>query len=181
MSVKSIIDCVVEREGGYSNNPNDAGGATCWGITEAVARQNGYAGDMKALPREFAHALYERRYVVGPGFAPIIRLSEKIAEEMVDSGVNMGPSIPSTWLQRILNGLNRQGKDYPDIAVDGKVGPSTIKALDCLLCARSYEGELAVLRLLNCLQGARYLEITEARAANEEFLFGWLMNRVDIA
>lgn len=181
MSVKSIIDCIVTREGGFVDNPNDKGGPTCWGITEAVARQNGYAGAMSELPMDFAIALYERRYVIEPGFAPIIRLSDKIAEELVDTGVNMGPSIPCHWLQRILNALNRQQKDYPDVEVDGVVGPATIRALDCLLAARSYEGELAVLRLLNCLQGVRYLELAEAKETQENFLFGWIMNRVDIA
>jgi lysozyme family protein len=180
MSIKSIIDCIIGREGGYVDNPNDRGGKTCWGVTEAVARQNGYAGDMRNLPRAFAFALYERRYVNDPGFAPIIKLSEPIAEELVDTGVNMGTSIPAPWLQRILNALNRQGKDYADIVVDGQIGPATLHSLSCLLAKRSFEGEQAVLRLLNCLQGARYLEISEARGQNEEFLFGWIMNRVEV-
>jgi hypothetical protein len=37
-----------------------------------------------------------------------------------------------------------------------------------------------ILRALNCLQGARYFDITETRAANEEFFFGWMLNRVEI-
>jgi lysozyme family protein len=180
MSVQSLIDCIIEREGGFTDHPSDLGGPTCWGITEAVARQNGYAGDMHALPRQFAVEVYRRRYVDEPGFGKIIALSERIAEELVDTGVNMGPSIPAHWLQRILNALNRQGKDYADIVVDGQIGPATLHSLSCLLAKRSFEGEQAVLRLLNCLQGARYLEISEARGQNEEFLFGWIMNRVEV-
>lgn len=180
MSVQSIIDAIVSREGGYTDHPSDKGGPTCWGITEAVARANGYAGDMRTLPREFANAVYRRRYVEEPGFAPIIKLSERIAEELVDTGVNMGPGIPAHWLQRILNALNRQGKSYGDIKVDGKIGPATISALSKLLAARGREGEMAVLRLLNCLQGVRYLEIAEGKQSQEDFLFGWIMNRVEV-
>lgn len=180
MSVQSIIDCIVSREGGYVNHPSDKGGPTCWGITEAVARLEGYTGDMRNMPREFAVAVYRRRYVDKPGFAPIIKLSDRIAEELVDTGVNMGPGIPSIWLQRVLNALNRQGRNYGDIKVDGDIGPATISALSKLLAARGREGEIAVLRLLNCLQGVRYLEIAEAKQSQEDFLFGWILNRVEV-
>jgi hypothetical protein len=35
MSIDSLIDGVIGREGGYSNNPNDSGGETMWGVTIA--------------------------------------------------------------------------------------------------------------------------------------------------
>jgi lysozyme family protein len=97
-----------------------------WGITERVARANGYAGPMNALPREVAKDIYFSQYVRKPGFAAIMPLSERIAEELVDTGVNMGPPVAAMMLQRSLNALNGQGKYYPDIAVDGDVGPGTI-------------------------------------------------------
>jgi lysozyme family protein len=180
MSIKTIIDALIEREGGYVDNPNDKGGKTCWGITEAVARRNGYAGDMRDLPRQFAAALYERRYVVEPGFAKVVVLAPRVAEELVDTGVNMGPSLPAHWLQRILNALNRQKRDYPDINVDGQIGPGTIAALKALLAQRGGDGEVVMLRMLNALQAVRYLELTEARETQEDFLFGWINNRVEI-
>jgi hypothetical protein len=33
-------------------------------------------------------------------------------------------------------------------------------------------------RALNCSQGARYLELAEGREANEDFLYGWVKERV---
>ena len=45
--VERFLDDLIKREGGYVNNPNDKGGETCWGITVAVARANGYAGPMR--------------------------------------------------------------------------------------------------------------------------------------
>ncbi len=44
------LDALILREGDYVNHPADRGGATRWGITEVVARQNGYDGAMRHLP-----------------------------------------------------------------------------------------------------------------------------------
>jgi Glycosyl hydrolase 108 len=46
--IDQLIDDVIGREGGYSNHPADRGGATRWGVTEAVARAHGYRGDMRS-------------------------------------------------------------------------------------------------------------------------------------
>lgn len=54
-----VIDGILSIEGGYSNNPDDRGGETNWGITKATARANGYQGEMKALSREEAYAILE--------------------------------------------------------------------------------------------------------------------------
>ena len=47
----ALIDAVIDREGRYVNHPADRGGPTRWGVTEAVARAQGYAGPMRDLPR----------------------------------------------------------------------------------------------------------------------------------
>lgn len=181
MSIQAIIEGVVEREGGFVDNPHDRGGPTCWGITEATARRNGYAGPMRDLPRDLAVKIYFQEYVVDPGFLQIAAISTAIAAELVDTGVNCGPGRPGPWLQRTLNLLNRQGKLFPDLDVDGKLGPATRAALQYVLRNRGADGEKVILRALNCLQGAYYIEITERRAANEEFFVGWMLNRVEVA
>lgn len=180
-SVEQLIEELIGREGRYSNNPSDAGGPTMWGITEAVARRHGYQGLMRDLPRPLAVHVYRQEYFVAPGFDKIYALSQPIAEEMFDTGVNIGTALPGPWLQRILNALNNHGKDYPEIAVDGEIGPATIAALRSFLNRRGAAGERVILRALNCQQGVRYLEITEKRGQNEDFYFGWLFNRVEVA
>jgi lysozyme family protein len=176
--IKSIIDGVITREGGYVNDPRDAGGETNWGITKAVARTNGWAGPMRDLPRQKAFDIYWNRYVREPKFDHIALLSAPIAAECIDTGVNMGPSWGAIFLQRSLNGLNNQGKLFADIAVDGAVGPGTLRALTSYLKVRGGEGVTVLLRAMNCLQGARYVELAEKRGANEAFLYGWLRERV---
>ena len=56
--IEKIIEATVQKEGGYSNNPNDSGGETMWGITAAVAREVGYTGAMKDMTRAQAIAIY---------------------------------------------------------------------------------------------------------------------------
>jgi lysozyme family protein len=181
MSIQSIVDGIINREGGYTNNPLDAGGETNFGITIATARRNGFNGAMRDLTRDQAVAIYVNEYVIAPGFGRVAVTSMAIAEELVDSAVNCGPGLPGKWLQRTLNLLNRQAKLFPDLVVDGALGPATQTALACVLSQRGADGEKVVLRALNCLQGAYYMDITEKRAANEEFFFGWMLNRVAIA
>ncbi len=180
MKVNEIINNIISVEGGFSDNKNDLGGPTRYGITEKVARSSGYTGDMKELPREVAYDIYLKQYWTAPGFDKVALLSEAVAEELCDTGVNTGVGTAKPMLQRALNALNRQGKDFPDLAPDGQIGPGTLRALAAYLAKRGTEGERVLLKVLNCLQAARYLEICEARPTNEEFYYGWMSNRVNI-
>ena len=178
--VFAIIDRTIGIEGGYSNHPSDRGGPTRWGITQAVARSNGYDGDMRHYPREMAVAVYLKRYWEQPKINKIALVSMKLAEELFDTAVNMGTAWPPLFLQQALNGLNAQGKHYADIAEDGDIGPATIAALTAYLKRRGKEGEAVMLIALNVLQGARYFSIVANRRQNEDFLYGWLKNRVQL-
>lgn len=173
-----IIAGIVAREGGYVDHPSDRGGPTCWGITEAVARANGWTGAMRDLPRPVAEDIYRRRYWTGPGFDQVAAVSPRLAEELADTGVNMGPALAALWLQRWLTALNRGGRDYPDLVPDGRIGPVTTAALRAYLLVRGAVGERVLHAALNCSQGDRYLELAEGRPANEDFLFGWVRERV---
>lgn len=66
MTKDDIFNGIVGREGGYVNNPDDTGGPTRWGITQAVARAHGYSGDMRDIPRETAIAILTADYWTGP-------------------------------------------------------------------------------------------------------------------
>ncbi|MFN3983729.1 MAG: glycoside hydrolase family 108 protein, partial [Caldilinea sp.] len=118
MNVTQYIEAILQREGGFVDHPYDKGGPTNWGITEHVARSFGYFGDMRQLPRETAFNIYLERYWVQPKFDKVNDLSQSIAEEMLDTGVNMGTGTAAKFLQRALNVLNVQEQHYPDIEVD---------------------------------------------------------------
>lgn len=178
--IEQIIDATVKKEGGYTNNPNDSGGETMWGITAAVAREVGYTGPMKAMTRDQAVAIYTAKYFLAPGFDKVLALSPSIAEELFDTGVNMHPTTAVRMLQRALNWFNKRGEHYPDLIDDGVLGPTTLKALKAYLELRKAQGELVLLRALNALQGVRYGELSERRQKDEDFMFGWFLHRVGI-
>jgi lysozyme family protein len=178
IDVEALIEALIEREGGYVNHPADKGGPTCFGITEAVARAHGYAGPMRQLPRGEATAIYKRLYWSRPRFDELAKRSCRVAAELFDTGVNMGPAVATTFLQRALTALNRNGHDYLDLTPDGRIGAQTLAALDTFLKVRGSSGETVLLRALEALQGERYLRLAERRPANEAFLYGWLANRI---
>lgn len=176
-----LIGPLIDREGGYSNRASDAGGETNWGITVAVARENGYTGPMKALTRDQAIRIYKAKYWVKAGLYLIAPLSEKVAEELFDTGVNAGTGTAAILFQRCLNALNRRGKDYADIGVDGGIGNESTKAFTAFLKRNKATGESVMIKALNCLQGAHYIELAEGREFDEDNLNGWLANRVGLA
>lgn len=177
-TIDALFDDLLAKEGGYVDHRDDRGGVTNFGVTEAVARAAGWTGSMRDMPRELALDIYRRRYWTGPRFDAVAAISADVAAELFDTGVNMGPAVAAGFLQRSLNVLNRQGRDWADIAVDRAIGAATLDALRRLLVLRGARGEAALLKALNALQGARYIELAEGRAANESFVFGWLANRV---
>lgn len=179
-SIETLIDDVIAREGDYVNHPADRGGATRWGITQAVARAQGYVGDMRALPRDTAADIYRRVYWTTPRFEQIARRAPRIAAELFDTGVNMGTGTAIGFLQRALNALNRAARDYPDIVIDRAIGPATLHALDGLLRARGPRSETVLLRAIEALQGERYIALAERRPSQEAFLYGWLANRIGL-
>ena len=174
-----LVEALIDREGGYVDHPADRGGATRFGITEAVARAHGYDGAMRVLPRREAVAIYRRLYWLRPRFDQVAIRSVRLAAELFDTGVNMGPAVAATFLQRALTALNRTAKDYPDLVPDGRIGKASLAALDAYFKVRGKAGgETVLLRALEALQGERYLRLAERRPANEAFLYGWLANRI---
>ncbi len=167
-------------EGGFVDDPSDSGGATNWGITERVARKFGYTGDMRDLPKSTATQIAKKKYWDVMLLDDIAALSEGTALELFDTGFNAGTSRAGRFLQRALNVLNRKGQDYNDLVVDGAVGGKSVDALRAFLNKRGSNGEKVILRALNALQGAFYVELAERREKDETFVFGWFLHRVQM-
>lgn len=170
MTLDQIIDATIKAEGGYVNDPSDSGGATKYGITQAVARANGYTGDMRDLPLQVAKDIYKREYAEKPGFTVF---PSEIAAELFDTGVNMGTSTATRFLQRATNALSGSG-----LTVDGKMGQATRVAVDAYLSSRTNAVSI-LLKALNGLQCVRYIEIVEGNATQRKFINGWISSRVE--
>ncbi len=126
-SVTEIADEIIDREGGYVNDPDDPGGATRFGVTLHTMRRLGLdltgdgtvsAADVKRLSREQARDIYVTHYFHRPRIAA---LPEAVQASVFDMYVNAGASAVRI-LQRLLN---RMGQP---VAVDGVIGEQTIGA-----------------------------------------------------
>ena len=114
MTFDQAFTRLLGHEGQYSNNPADPGGATCWGITQTVARANGYMGDMRDLPQDVAKQIYRKLYLDAPC---IVNLPTDVQFDVFDGAVNSGASQSIRWLQRAIG-----------VVDDGIIGHITIKA-----------------------------------------------------
>lgn len=177
---EEAIEELLPIEGGYSNDPADSGGETNFGITVAVARAFGYMGPMRDMKRADAIAIYRERFWSSLALDSIQAVSVPLALELFDISVNLGPERAGTFLQRALNVLNNSAAHYPDVTVDGRVGPMTFAALRAYARHRGADGERVLLLALNALQGAWYIELAEKRPKDERFVFGWFAKRVSL-
>ncbi len=106
-------------EGGYVNHPKDPGGATNFGITQAVydayrKSKKLSQQSVKSISSAEVEDIYKTRY------ADKIRyfdLPEGVDFAVMDAAVNSGVSRGSRWLQRAVGAV-----------ADGKVGNQTIEA-----------------------------------------------------
>lgn len=177
-NITLLIDELIEREGGYIHHPADRGGPTRWGITQAVARQQGYDGDMRHLPRDQAAEIYRRLYWIKPGYDRLAAAAPALAAELFDTGVNMGTGVATGFLQRALNALNRNQAEYPDIKIDRQIGPATLSAVERFLTSRGPSAQAVLVKAVDALQGAHYVRLAESRPSQEAFLYGWIANRI---
>ena len=129
MSVDSIIDDIIRREGGFTDRRADRGSATNYGITiSTLSDWYGRAAsidDVKNLPEQEAREIYRERYLIMPGFLGIE--NETIRAFAVDSAVQHGSGNAVKFLQRAAH-----------VFVDGIFGPKTRDAVNRMTPAALY-------------------------------------------
>lgn len=180
-AIAIILGSVYVVEGGYVNDRSDPGGATIYGVTEKVARADGYRGDMRYFPKHCAgpaaacaDAIYARDYIAKPGFMPVIEADPAVGGELVDTGVNMGPARPSKWFEQSLNELGAG-----PVPVQGVVDAGDVAAYRRLQ-ATSGAVEACVLMLANLdsKQLTEYRRLVRVNPKLGKFLNGWTRARI---
>ena len=143
---------LIEREGHReTNNPNDSGGRTKYGISERFHPQEWTNGPPTY---ERAKQFYFETFVVKPGFHRV--QPDWLMEQLVDFAVNSGPSTAIKHFQRVLL--------TPD---DGDLGPATLAAL----------AKRNPTQVNNALVDSRILmfaRLVQRRPKDLEFLYGWI-------
>lgn len=180
LALSTILGAIYAKEGGFVNDPADPGGATRYGITERVARQHGYAGDMRHFPKHCngsaavcADEIYIEKYVKPmTGDLVLLTVDPAVSEELADTAVNMGLQRPSRWFQATLRGFG-----YP-IAVDGQIGGQTIRAAIEYRAKTGAAGCIVMLDALDAKQRAEYDRLVRVNPALRKFHRGWVAHRV---
>ena len=119
---------IVDREGGFVNDPDDLGGATNLGVTLGTLRRLGIdvthdaridIADVRALTRAQAIEIYIEHYFRRPGFD---QLPTALQPGVFDMYVNAG----SNAIKVLQNLVTQLG--FP-CAADGQLGPKTLYAV----------------------------------------------------
>lgn len=173
------------HEGGYSDDPKDPGGETIYGVArkknptwEGWPLLDAFKKDAINFPKNaladssiMSHVkqLYKKQYWDVYLLDQVT--SQDIANELFDTGINLGTGKAASFLVLTLSLLNRGGKDYADVPEDGKVDASDVALLN------AHKRPQNVLKTLNGLQFMHYYSITKSKPDFENYFNGWL-NRV---
>lgn len=181
-SFKEAFRITSAHEGGYSNHGADKGGETYAGISrvnwpgwpgwkyiDAIKKTSSVAARINSEASSDPLLLKAVEDFYKQHFWDKNRLNEfnsqAIANEVFDTGVNMGTTVAARFLQEALVLLGDK------LVVDGLIGNMTIARVN------AYPSPNALVKLLNLLQGQRYLSIVKSNPSQKVFLKGWL-NRV---
>lgn len=93
---------VFGYEGGFSNDPDDHGGATNMGITQETYRN--WTGDPNAnvrnITQEEAKEIYYKNYYQASGAEEVAKTNPQLAFAVFDAAVNHGVGRAQEWLQQ---------------------------------------------------------------------------------
>jgi lysozyme family protein len=184
-------EITMGHEGGIANHPSDKGGLTYKGITMrdhsdwggwiTVRNAMRTTGDTKQINRILAanEALQDevkkfyKLYYWDVNKLDLFKRQD-LANEVFDTGVNCGTKTAALMLQEALNLCNVVQKLYENIEVDGKVGKDTLGMVN------AHPKPLQLYKMMNLLQGERYINIMRRNESQEVFATTWL-SRVDAA
>ncbi len=152
-----IIEKVLEHEGGYVDDPTDAGGETKYGISKRAYPDE----DIKELTIERAKELYKRDY--WDRFR-VSNLPNRLRHIYVDMCINMGGGRATKILQEACNSKNANKID-----VDGGIGPATIKAASNVEPFR-----------LRAYRVMFYAELVMKKPEQERFWVGWFRRSCEV-
>ena len=152
-----IIEQVLEHEGGYVNDPDDAGGETNFGIAKRWYPNV----DIKNLTKEQAKKIYHQDYW-RPGKCD--EVPKQLRHIYFDMCVNFGRKGAVKVLQRAYNSTTRN-----KIEVDGGIGPATLKSIQNLSIDR-----VRAYRIL------RFANIVNKKPEQERFWVGWYRRATEV-
>lgn len=150
MGFDQAFEILIGHEGSYSNNQNDPGGETNWGISK---RQ--YPNlDIRNLSLADAKELYRTKYWLAAGCD---KVPATAAFQLFDFAVNSGVNRAIRTMQSAIG-----------VAADGVIGPKTIAAIQAMSADR-----------FNARLNAQRLAFMVSLDGWKDFSRGWALRIVD--
>jgi lysozyme family protein len=118
---KQLMPHILRWEGGFVNDPRDAGGATMKGVTLATFRKLYGATATVAQLKAITDAQWLHIFKTGywdKCLGNEIR-SQSVANAIVDWAYNSGPAVAAKKVQALVS-----------VPIDGAIGPKTIAAIN---------------------------------------------------
>lgn len=160
MKFEDAIEYVLQWEGSeYSDDKNDKGGETKWGISKRAHPDV----DIKNLTKKQAFQIYKKEYWDKYKFDAI---PEEFQLKLFDMTVNMGFKGAIICLQRALNTLNA------GLIEDGILGEKTLSSLKNILDHWGYS--MGLFCALKSERAAYYRVLAAQDPSQKKFLAGWL-------
>lgn len=156
----------LAHEGGFVNDPDDAGGATKYGITLKTYREKhpeATVETIKNLTVKDAEDFYFNEFWLRYGYDRI-SVSD-LAVKVFDAAINTGTRQAHLCLQRALNCVGFK------LDEDGQIGEQTLNALNHGGCP---EWQYAILCAYRSELAGFYRLLAETKPKNKKFLTGWL-------
>ncbi len=140
------------EEGGYSNDPDDPGGETNFGLDKRSHPDL----DLAHITKPEAVTVYWNCYWSPYAFD---HFADEITEKLFDVAVNAGFTQANKFLQRAVGLVG--------IQADGIIGPKTLATVKL---AEPHAVHLAIIQQ----QEAFYEALVASRPADQKYLKGWL-------
>jgi lysozyme family protein len=184
----TILDRLLQREGFHSNDADDSGRETVFGITRGydpewigwpifdAAKTAGRVETLRhsATFMSCVAEFYYAKYWACNRCDQIAELSPAIAEKIFDAAVKDSPQRVAKWFQRAVNAWNCNETRYENILVDGKPGNNTLSAFRAAITFPRAED--FILRVMNGLQIAYHVARYEQNEVLEKYT-GWILER----
>lgn len=175
---KTAVRKLLDKEGGFVNNPNDAGGMTFCGISRVWWPKcpiwhfidQRLSHGQRPLPTDqelvsLVESHYKQYFWSSLNLGQVA--NQRVAEAIFDTAANMHTVVAAKYAQECANLLQSE-----QLVVDGKIGVKTLRALNTL-----QESVADFIELLRSRRHWHRWERLRKDPTDREFMRGWILNR----
>lgn len=157
------LPTIIQHEGDvFTDNPNDPGGATKFGLTlsfiQGMVDSNFTVAELEDMHLDEATSIYLKYWWNKYNLGSI--QNQELATKVFDTLVNLGPSGGTKQIQKACN------ETHIPTDIDGNLGPATITALN--------KKPLLILNNIKNSLVSYYKTIVSHNPDESQFLKGWL-------